>query len=202
MKPDFKSAWTTTCDGKVTLSGIELDTHVGTTIEVYRLVFLEHLETSAFNTDEALEPLLEEMNEFMYVGDFLAQPESQLNELAAFGIILIDRIALTGWGKYDYEACFDFHEQLFECYEHVIDRYKRVNQAKRASSERHKKNRIAKKFVADEWQEHRNAYKNNKSDFSRHYVRILIKDHDVTITEKQLREEWLKDSPSASKPAC
>jgi len=56
----------------------------------------------------------------------------------------------------------------------------------------------AKKFVVKEWANNKVSYQNNKSEFSRHYVRIVLQNFGVVIKEKQMREVWLKDTPSAS----
>jgi hypothetical protein len=56
-------------------------------------------------------------------------------------------------------------------------------------------------FVADEWKKHRDAYAGNKSEFCRHYVKRVLNEHHIAVTEKQMREVWLKDTPVASTPA-
>lgn len=61
--------------------------------------------------------------------------------------------------------------------------------------------RVAKVFVQREWAMHRAAYDNNKSAFSRHYVKRVLNELDVNITEKQMREIWLKDTASGGKHA-
>ena len=63
---------------------------------------------------------------------------------------------------------------------------------------RHAPHRLAKSFVVEEWRLHRTAYENNKSAFSRDYVKRVLNEMDVHVTEKQMREVWLKDTPSAS----
>lgn len=65
---------------------------------------------------------------------------------------------------------------------------------------RHAPHRQAKAFVIAEWSLHRAAYENNKSAFSRDYVKRVKNEMSLNITEKQIREVWLKDTPPASKP--
>jgi hypothetical protein len=63
-------------------------------------------------------------------------------------------------------------------------------------------NRKARKFVVCEWIKHRDAYDGNKSSFARVYVKRVFNEFEVIITEKQMREVWLKDDPlSTSKRA-
>lgn len=64
---------------------------------------------------------------------------------------------------------------------------------------RHKKSNEARAWVRAEWAEHRAQYQHNKSEFARHYTRRLKLERDVDITEKQMREVWLKDTPPARK---
>lgn len=64
--------------------------------------------------------------------------------------------------------------------------------------------RKAEAFVKKAWSEEKQNYNNNKSDFVRTYVKIVAnkfndaKGSPLKITEKQMREVWLKDSPHAS----
>lgn len=64
----------------------------------------------------------------------------------------------------------------------------------------HAKRNRAKAFVQSEWKNHHQAYAGNKSAFSRDYVRRVFNEMEVTVTEKQMREVWLNDTLSASKP--
>lgn len=72
--------------------------------------------------------------------------------------------------------------------------------ARSNASKAHEVNNKLKAFVQAEWQLHKDAFESNKSAFSRQYVRRLKKDYDYVVTEKQMREVWLKAPPSASKP--
>lgn len=53
--------------------------------------------------------------------------------------------------------------------------------------------REPKQFVQDQWAKHRDAYENNKSDFARTYVRIVNQQFGIEVTERTVRESWLKD---------
>lgn len=57
----------------------------------------------------------------------------------------------------------------------------------------HSSRRVAIDFVKTEWEKHRNDYAGNKSEFSRHYVKRVFNELQVAVTEKQMREVWLKD---------
>lgn len=61
--------------------------------------------------------------------------------------------------------------------------------------------RLAKAFVRQEWDLHSAAYDNNKSAFSRDYVKRVFNELDVNVTEKQMREIWLKDIALSGKQA-
>ena len=74
------------------------------------------------------------------------------------------------------------------------------DRARKAAQRKHGKMNAARAFVQTEWTEHSEAYERNKSAFSRDYVRRCFNEFQVTITEKQMREVWLKDTPFASKP--
>ncbi|MGB7480970.1 MAG: hypothetical protein WA924_11620 [Burkholderiaceae bacterium] len=74
-------------------------------------------------------------------------------------------------------------------------------QARKNAFKGHAKNTKARDFVRHEWTEHKAAYQGNKSAFSRDYVRRVKHEFDVDITEKQMREVWLANTPLASKQA-
>ena len=76
--------------------------------------------------------------------------------------------------------------------------------AKTGGTARHTKMNEVKSYVIEEWNLHRLAYKNNKSEFSRIYARIIstkFQKQDgsaLSVTEKTIRDVWLRDTPSAS----
>lgn len=70
-----------------------------------------------------------------------------------------------------------------------------------AALSRHGESNNARAWVQSEWLEHREAYGGNKSAFARDYVRRVRNERGVVVTEKQMREVWLKDTPSAGNPA-
>ncbi len=68
------------------------------------------------------------------------------------------------------------------------------------ASRRHQPTNKARAWVIAEWSIHKSAYIGNKSASARYYVGRLRHALGVSVTEKQLREVWLKDTPPASKP--
>lgn len=76
----------------------------------------------------------------------------------------------------------------------------RILNAKANANKGHAPTNAARQWIVAEWKTHRDAYGGNKSAFARDYVRRVKNELDVTITEKTMREVWLKDTPHASKP--
>lgn len=76
----------------------------------------------------------------------------------------------------------------------------RKNEAAFKAQMRYVENEKARTFVQHEWATHRGAYNGNKSEFARIYVRRVANEFAVKISEKQMREIWLKDTRLASKP--
>lgn len=167
---------------------------MGGYFEMYRDTFLGRLADSGFTTTEAFEQIYRQMSEADNVGDFLDEPPD-LPMLAAFGLVLLHRMAETGWGANDHDECFFLHEQLFECFEYVRDADKKSKAASKSARKRHSKSHAAKKFVADEWKKNKGDYSNNKSEFARHYVRRVKHEFDLDVTEKTIREVWLNNPP-------
>ena len=180
--------------------GINNSDSVGSYFEMYRDTFLGRLLDSGFTSTKTFNQIYRQMSKADNVGDFLDEPPN-LPMLAAFGLVLLHRMAETGWGAIDHEECFYLHEQLFECFEYVRDGDKKSKAASTSAHKRHSKNRVAKKFVADEWIKNKVDYNNNKSEFARHYVRRVKHEFDVDVTEKTIREVWLSDHPPTSKRA-
>jgi hypothetical protein len=84
----------------------------------------------------------------------------------------------------------------------------RTNFSSKGVNNRHATSREAKRWVQEEWEKHRGSYKENKSDFARTYVSLVCKKckknngDPFTVTEKQMREVWLRNTPSASTQAA
>jgi hypothetical protein len=80
-------------------------------------------------------------------------------------------------------------------------------QAREYALKRHGPASLAKEFVLSEWAKNRAHYKGNKSSFARDYSRRILnefvdaKGDPLDIKEKTIREVWLSNTPSASKPA-
>lgn len=73
--------------------------------------------------------------------------------------------------------------------------------ASNAALKRHSMSDPARNFVLKEWRTNRASYQDNTSAFTRDYVRRVLHEFDVTVTEKTMREVWLRDTPNASKKA-
>ena len=71
--------------------------------------------------------------------------------------------------------------------------------ASKAALKRHSMSDPARNFVLKEWRTNRASYQDNKSAFTRDYVRRVLNEFDVTVTEKTMREVWLRDNLNASK---
>lgn len=94
----------------------------------------------------------------------------------------------------------DFYRDIAQLVEESVKRA-RQQAASKAARALHAPNNEAKEFIRSEWEKHAAGYDFNKSEFARHYVKRLINERGVEVTEKQLREVWLKNTPSARKPA-
>lgn len=190
-----------------TLSGISGFECPGGYFELYRNLFFSVLDSLGEMSREDLARHLKEVHQWDSVGDFLEEPETQLIDLCAFGLVLLDRMALTGWGRFDYERCFFLHEQLFECFEYAHDEKKKVSRARKSAAAKYKVNAEVRAYVLSEWSRHWQAYEGNKSEFARHYS-VLVRQRFIdrsgapfVVTEKTIREVWLKDTPIAGKEA-
>lgn len=82
----------------------------------------------------------------------------------------------------------------------------RSKQASNAGLAKNKELRIAREYVCSEWSKNAGEYENNKSAFARDYVRFVkqrfkdSKGDPLAVTERTIREEWLRGSRGASSP--
>lgn len=165
-------------------------------IEMYHFTFLDKLEKLGFTEELHLERLLGTVIDVEHVGDVL----DDIASTCIFGLVLLDRIAETGWGKHDFARCFYLHEQMFECFEQVLDSAKAQQKARKAAMQRAEKTNKAKAWVRGEWALKKPDYKGNKSDFARTYVSLVRveftdnKGDPLSVTEKTIREVWLSDT--------
>src|SRR5690606_31251909 len=95
MDVNFLLARARMFEGYETLSGIDGAECPGGYFELYRNLFFEVLDTHGEMSQEVLANNLSSMNQWDYVGEFLEEPNAQIIELCAFGLILLDRMALT-----------------------------------------------------------------------------------------------------------
>jgi hypothetical protein len=77
--------------------------------------------------------------------------------------------------------------------------------AAKAANKRHAPHTIARAWVTKEWALHSDSYSGNMSAFSRTYVARVknefkdLKGDPLIVTEKTIREVWLKKTPAAGK---
>lgn len=83
----------------------------------------------------------------------------------------------------------------------------RSAQARRGAQAKDKNLSEARQFIRNEWQLHRDTYKNNKTEFAGEYVKRLThefkdsKGDPLKVTVRTIRESWLVDTLPASKQA-
>lgn len=65
--------------------------------------------------------------------------------------------------------------------------------ARDAAAKSNKVLKEAKKWVQREWEQHKEAYKKNKSDFARTYARLVLNTYGEEVTDTTIRARWLKD---------
>lgn len=80
-------------------------------------------------------------------------------------------------------------------------RQERSRLARLGAEAAHGESNNARAWVQSEWLKHRDVYSGNKSAFARDYVGRLRHERSVVVTEKQMREVWLRDTPPAGKRA-
>ena len=135
-------------------------------------------------------------------GPIAARLASAANDAIEATLALGYANELAAVAEYQAAAAGDFEETNLE-----RQRRFSVERARNAAKARHKYTKPAMQFVQAEWSLHREAFKNNKTDFASVYVgriRNEFKDKrgdPLKVTKKTIREVWLTDAPAASKQA-
>lgn len=63
---------------------------------------------------------------------------------------------------------------------------------KKIAIQQWKPNRVAKEWVISEWMKYKSDYEGNKAAFIRDYTKRVKNERGVPVTEKSMREYWLK----------
>lgn len=121
MKLSFPNARANLWENLTTISGLDPGGNFYAWYDMYTDEFCKQLTSLECTSDEDYSVILTRMNEFSHVGEFLCDEKTQLAELAAFGLILFERIIQAIADKDSHEAVFDMHEGLAECLAYVME---------------------------------------------------------------------------------
>ncbi len=143
MKPSFPNARTNLYENMLTIGGLDPGNDFIGVYEIYRHPFCDQLELLGYKSDNDYSIILSQMNECQDVGDFLCDEKTQLAEIAAFGLILFERIIQAIKANANHIAVFYMHEALAECLAFVLEdsgiRRRARASAKAAADARHDK---------------------------------------------------------------
>lgn len=118
------------------------------------------LKKFGVTTDAEINALIRIMMSFKDVGEFLLTDyKSQLPEIAAFSLVLFDRIVGAEKYGFTFEEVFVMHEGLQECYGYLIEGEERQYLARKAANIRHAENRSMKESVLRWCDAHLNDFK-------------------------------------------
>ena len=204
MELDFSEATQNLCSDYKTASGFHITDYYYGHYGKYRDVFCNAIkEELNLGCEFDLQGLLTNAQraEFLFdLFDFTEGLPNQSAHISAFGLVILDRLCRASSAGLDHGYAFELHEELITAYESMLvsDPKKKSAYSSALADKRHKEGRKAKSFVIDEWEEHKLAYKENKSAFSRDYVKRVINEFGVRVTEKQMREVWLQGNPDAA----
>jgi hypothetical protein len=198
MELDFTNAKQNLYNEYKTASGADIPDELTVYYELYRDVFCDAIEVELLlGCEFDFCKLLENASRAEYffdLSDLIGELPHQLAHIAAFGLVVFDRLVRARTGTTDLDDFFFKHEMLFECFELVRGADQASKFGRDLANKRHAKSREARFFVVEEWGQHWQDYKGNKSAFARDYVRRVWREFEIKVTEKQLREVWLRDN--------
>lgn len=116
MNFDFTNARTRLGEEYKSISGLKIDLEWSVWFELYREVFCEKLDSLGFTNEADFVALLVRMDEYNNIGEFLIDQEKQQAEMAAYGLVVFDRILRSEAANVSHFAVFCMHQELHECY--------------------------------------------------------------------------------------
>ncbi len=169
------------------------DRFIPASIEAEVLIVLDELKAASPRTGPAVFPANTYLSEYLSTDLRL-----KIQGLVVEALLSIDEfleLVINGqhleampW----LSAAFKFQIEIVHYAWPAVDRSQK---ARSAANARHGKFGQARRFVMEEWLQHKLAYNGNKSAFARDYVRRLKHEFDVGVTEKTIREVWLIRTP-------
>lgn len=104
-----------------TISGVKVTGNYSSWFEHYSETFYEALCSLGYTPDNGQDDLLNRMTKFSNAGEFLRRGYGQKAEMAAFGLIMFDRLVRAEAESKSYQDVFVIHEALSECCGYVLD---------------------------------------------------------------------------------
>lgn len=113
-------------------------------------------------THEAIIEILNYMEEYSCVGDFMCDEIAQRLEFSAYILILLDRFATMAAECFDPWKGFELLHQIYECYSYVSPpKFVVRGNAQKAAAARHTENRAMQRQAFEWYRVHGNTLKND-----------------------------------------
>ncbi len=120
MEIDFRNAKTRLCKEHKSISGLKIEPEWLIWFELYRDVFCDKLDSLGFTNEDDFVKLLETMDKYNNVGSFLYDGDAQQAEMAAYGLVVFDRILRAEAAHVNHFTVFCMHQELMECYSYHL----------------------------------------------------------------------------------
>lgn len=193
MYSNFDNAKTRLCKEYKSIRGMAIDPEWWIWFELYRDAFVTRLDKLGITDEGDFVTLLQNMDQYENVGSFLCDVELQQAELAAFGLIVFDRIMRAEKAGVNHAEVFAMHQDLIECYTpEIVDLYKSV-QAQKSARVGHEKNMPPKAWVVTSWVS-RTDRRQSKAAFARQYATLVKKKFDLIVNPDTIARYWLPKS--------
>ena len=101
----------------------------------------------------------------------------------------LDRI--YGQKRRDVDITEKVNEKVGQAVKEAVKK-DRIELAKAAAIKRNEKNSEMRKFVIDRWNAEKESYEKNKSDFARHYSRLLLQENEFEVKASTIATRWLR----------
>ena len=120
----------------------------------------------------------------MYMCDIFADGNERNKEYDA-------RLArIYGQKRRDFDITEKVIEKVGQALKEAVKK-DRIELAKAAATKKNEKNRKIREFVIERWHKEKQSYAGNRSDFARHYSRLLLREQAFKVAESTIATRWL-----------
>jgi hypothetical protein len=188
MTIDFSNARKRLTEENKTVGGLEIDSRWQELSKHYYLDFVDAIDSYGFTTEDQFMGLLLKVNQYDDWSKCLRNPEIEVAELAAYGLVMLDRIMRAETEGTDHAEIFEMHEQLNACRSPISIKYMATVDGLLNANRRHAETNQFKREVF-QWLTDENRVFKSADSAATEIIKLVPVAH---ITAKRWFQKWKK----------